>query len=76
MKVNTGIPIPTSGKRKYPFDQLDVDDSVEFDTTESFERARRAAQSFGRNHGMKFTARKGIQDGEYVGQGGTIWRTE
>ena len=74
MKVNSGIPIPTSSKRKYPFDQLEVDDSVEFDDTDAFERARRAAQSYGRNHGMQFTARKGIQDGEYVGTGGTIWR--
>jgi hypothetical protein len=77
MKVNSGIPIPTeNAKRKYPFDQLDIRDSVEFDDTAEFERARRAAQSYGRNHKMRFTARKGIQDGEYVGTGGTIWRVE
>ena len=76
MRVNSGIPIPTASKRKYPFDQLEVDDSVEFDDTDAFERARRAAQSFWRNHNMQFTARKGIQDGEFVGKGGTIWRVK
>lgn len=75
MKVRSGIPVhPIVGHKKYPFDQLDVGDAVEFESTESFERARRAAQSYGRNHNMAFIARKGIQDGVYVGEGGTIWR--
>ena len=77
MKVRTGIPIPTSDpKQKYPFDALAPGDSVEFESTEVFERARRAATAYGRNHCMKFVARKGIQDGEFVGSGGTIWREE
>lgn len=74
MKVNSGIPVPPDARKKYPFDELEVGDSVEFDDTATFERARRAAQSFGRSHDMKFIARKGIQDGEFVGSGGTIWR--
>jgi len=75
MKVKSGIPIPTgNAKQKYPFDQMNVRDSVEFDSTELFQKARRAAQAYGRNHNMVFVARKGVQDGEFVGEGGTIWR--
>jgi hypothetical protein len=78
MKVSSGIPIPSTVNetraRKYPFNTLEVDDSVEFDDTEEFERARRAAQSYARTHGIVFTSRKGIQGGEFVGTGGTIWR--
>lgn len=76
MKVKSGIPIPDTARRKYPFDQLEVNDSVEFDSTEDFERARRAAQAYGRTHNLKFIARKGIQDGVPCGAGGTIWRAE
>jgi hypothetical protein len=78
VKVSTGIPIPDNVNetraRKYPFNTLDVNGSVEFDDTEEFERARRAAQSYGRTHGWVFTSRKGIQNGKFVGNGGTIWR--
>ena len=78
MKVDSGIPIPSTVNetraRKYPFNELDVGDSVEFDDTEQFEKARRAAQSYAITHGIAFTSRKGIQNGDYVGTGGTIWR--
>ena len=77
MKVRSGIPIPSGDpKQKYPFDVLEPGESVEFECTETFEKARRAAAMYGRNHNMKFIARKGIQDGEYVGSGGTIWRDQ
>ena len=77
LKIQSGIPIPEYGpSRKYPFHDLEPGDSVEFDDTEAFERARRAAQAYGRRHNIRFVARKGIQDGEYAGFGGTIWREE
>jgi hypothetical protein len=75
LKIQSGIPIPKFGpNKKYPFDQLEPGDSVSFDNTEAFERARRAAQAYGRRHDIQFVARKGIQGDEYVGEGGTIWR--
>lgn len=78
MKVSKNIPIPKGGAsaaiRKYPFNELEVGDSVEFESTEEFEKGRRAAAQYARNHKQRYIARKGIQDGEYVGQGGTIWR--
>ncbi len=77
MEIKTGVPIPegdTPRRRKYPFNELAVGDAIEFEDTANFEKARRAALSYGKTHDITFTARKGIQDGEYVGEGGTIWR--
>lgn len=77
VKVTTGVPIPTEKRnyqRKYPFNELGVGDSIEFEDTDTFEKARRAAQFYGKAHSVTFTCRKGIQDGEFCGEGGTIWR--
>jgi len=67
------------GKRKYPFHELEVNDVVTFSDTEQFERARRAAQSYGKTHNVKFTSRLGFQINEeneavHTGQGGIILR--
>lgn len=79
MKVRKGVPVPQGPRhyqRKYPFNELEPGDSIDFDDTDDFERARRAAQFYGKTHKIRFVCRKGIQNGEYVGQGGTIWRDD
>ena len=75
--LKTNIPCPEdkhSSIRIYPFNEMEVGDSVEFDDTEMFHKARRAAAQYGKRNGVRFTTRKGIQDGSLQGQGGTIWR--
>ena len=77
-KSNTKIPPSRRGKprRKYPFDEMNVGDSLGFDDTPTFEKARRAAQTYMKRYGVLFTSRKGYQDGKFVGTGGTMWRVE
>ena len=80
MEISKGVPIPQinrSGPQlKYPFDQMQVGDSLTFKDVDKFQRARRAAKAYGTRHNMLFTSRKGVQDGERTGEGGTIWRVE
>ena len=81
MKINKGnseIPPSRRGKpqRKYPFDEMNVGDSLGFEDTTIFEKARRAAQTYMKRYGVLFTSRKGYQDGNFIGTGGTIWRVE
>ena len=85
MKVHRKVPMPPDARNvKYPFGELEVGDTVFIEDDEVFEKARRAAQAYGRQKGWKFSARKhiGIEsiDGEdvtaIVSDGGTIWRIE
>lgn len=83
MKVHKNVPLPPDARNvKYPFGQMEVNDSVYVEDDVTFERARRAAQAYGKQKGWSFTARKGIGIEEFDGeemtfpvtQGGTIWR--
>ena len=77
-RTPSDIPPSRRGKprRKYPFNEMEVGDSLSFDDTAIFEKARRAAQTFTKRYEVLFTTRKGYQDGKYIGDGGTIWRVE
>ena len=56
---------PRGGKLKYPWDQMEVGDSILI--TENIHAARCAAVNYGRYHGKKFSTRK-------TGGGLRIWR--
>lgn len=78
--IKKGVPIAAPRKsgpaRKYPFHEMEIGDAIDFDDTAKFERARRAAAAYGKQHDRVYTSRKGIQNGERTDQGGTIWRVE
>lgn len=93
MELANNVPVPNitrrGQKRKYPFNEMRVGDSVSFDSDEVFIKARRAARGHMKKHGGIFTSRKGyqvvdvtleegveVQEAQYVGKGGTIWRVE
>ena len=80
VEIRKDIPVPTVGRRGarriYPLDELDIGDSLSLSDTKTFERARRAAAMYGKKHGLVFTSRKGIVDGEATESGGTVWRVE
>jgi len=80
MDVTKNVPIPERKggrpKRKYPFDEMSVGDSLSFNDEETFQKARRAAQTYTRRYGALFTSRRGWQDGKFTDIGGTMWRVE
>jgi len=80
MQVAKNIPIPkrTGGRpaRKYPFDKMAVGDALSFEDDATFQKARRAAQTFTRRYNVLFTSRRGWQDGKFTDEGGTMWRVE
>lgn len=84
MEVTRNAPVPPvtrrGQKRKYPFNEMDPNDSISFEDDETFIKARRAARGHMNKHGGIFTSRKGYQvigdEVTYVGTGGTIWRVE
>lgn len=80
VEIAKNVPVPpvthAGPKRKYPFNEMAVGDSLSFDSEETFHKARRAATLYAKRHGVVFTSRKGYQDGEKTGLGGSIWRVE
>lgn len=68
MKIEKNIPIPESiqsGQRKYPFDEMEVGDSLYSDN----KAMRQAAYAYGRRKGIKLITRK-------EGTGYRAWRIE
>lgn len=86
MEISKGVKVPavkrTGPKRKYPFPEMDIGDSISFEQDELFDKARRAATLYGKRSkpSKVFTSRKGIQiindEARHIGAGGTIWRVE
>jgi hypothetical protein len=80
MEIRKDLAIPertgVGAARKYPFGDMQVGDSLSISDSDKFERARRAATVFAKRNNMLFTSRKGYENGEHTGQGGTIWRVE
>lgn len=85
MQVHKNIPMPAGTcNTKYPFGEMEINDSVFVPDDGTFEKARRAAQQYGKQKGWKFSARKHIGIDEVDGDeitvlveaGGTIWRIE
>jgi hypothetical protein len=80
MEIRQDVPIPertgVGAARKYPFGDMAIGDSLSFEDSEKFEKARRAATVFAKRNGVLFTSRKGYEHGEHTGRGGTIWRVE
>jgi hypothetical protein len=80
MEIRQDVPIPertgVGAARKYPFGDMEVGDSLSFGDSKKFEKARRAATVFAKRNQVLFTSRKGYENGELTGQGGTIWRVE
>ena len=80
MEISKNIPIPTikraGAKRVYPFDEMEVGDSLPIKDSEVFEKARRAAAEHAKKNKWVFTSRKGYINAERTGKGGTIWRVE
>ena len=69
-KVEKKIPIPQDGRHgtKYPFPDMQIGDSIEFDR-EEYHRVYSAARIYGYRHGKKFSVR--AKDGK-----ARIWRVE
>ena len=80
MEISKNIPVPSvrraGAKRVYPFNEMTPGDSISFKDITIFEKARRAAAEHAKKHSWLFTSRKGYQEGEHTGNGGTIWRVE
>lgn len=80
MEIRQDVPIPertgVGAARKYPFGDMKIGDSLSFDSATNFEKARRAATVYAKRNGVLFTSRKGYENGENTGRGGTIWRVE
>lgn len=65
MKIEKGVPMPKSGRKKYPFGQMEVGDS--FYTENHFRTVAPSACGYGQRHGKKFSVRK-------EGEGTRCWR--
>lgn len=73
LKIDTDVPAPNSGCIKWPWDRMEVGDSVLVGCTTHKEciRARSAAQTWGANNGIKFRTRTTNKTTNI-----RIWRTE
>lgn len=73
MKIEKGVPIPdkvpTGRGRKYPWEEMEVGDSLFFDNKTEYEQARSASGAYARNHEVKFTSRMTLE-------GYRIWRIQ
>lgn len=69
MKIEKGVPIPTGSRIDWPFDQMEVGDSLEIPADIGPRRAKNAASSYERTHNWKFAIRK---TGENTWR---LWRT-
>ena len=70
MELESGVPIPA--KKRYPFDKMNVGDSVYFDTLREVENAASAAYSYGRSRQNGFRVmRQKMPEGGY-----RLWRVE
>lgn len=74
-KIENDVPIPEKARtgrgRKYPWESMNVGDSIAFEAAAEYERARSASNAYARNHkGVKFTARQTL-NGNY-----RIWRVK
>lgn len=57
-EIEKNVPVPAAKKaRKYPFDQLEIGDSLFFHGEKYHSRPRDAARIYGRRTGKKFMAR-------------------
>lgn len=82
-EIDKDIPIPDyhryQNRRKYPFDQMQVNDSIFVPIEDLKERVnpakaiRSAAYAFGRRNGMKFVVRKESTEEDYI-YGFRVWR--
>lgn len=57
MKIDKDIPVTFPGRRKYPFIEMEIGDSIQVEEDE-FVNASMAARNFGKRTNRKFTARK------------------
>ena len=71
-KVESGIPIPTTRKTKYPWLQMEIGDSftVNASYNNNAGKIRSAAAGAGRRYKRRFTIRT-IDDGQTI----RVWRT-
>lgn len=69
MKIKKGKEIPERNyPRKYPFNEMEVDEYIEFDDPEEGKAAYQAASMYAHRHGVKFTMRS-YEEGRVI-----IWR--
>ena len=73
VKIEKNIPIPEACggaiTRKYPFNEMEVGDSIFIEGRKGSYTPGNAAHNYGKNHGKKFTSRK-------ENDGFRIWRIE
>jgi hypothetical protein len=67
MEIEKKLPVPKT--RSYPFVDMDVGDSIFFETQADVERAQSAAYSYAKNHGNGFKVTRRAVDNGY-----RLWR--
>ena len=70
-KIDKNIPMPAikHGNAKYPFDEMEVGDSILVKGVAAARSCKQAAYKYGKQNGKKFAARA-------AANGARIWRTQ